>query len=138
MAGDLDELQALWLDLRAHIDRLADEREHYLEFFEQAPAAYLVTDLEGVIEDLNGAAVDIVQRRRRDARGKPLAELVALDHRPEFRRRLRALVAREALAPTPWRTVFVAAGERIEVALCARVIVRREGAGGACWRLETP
>src|SRR4051812_27687072 len=91
MALDLEELKAMWLDLRAHVDRLAGERQQYLDFFEQASEAYVVTDPDGAIVDANGAAIDILQKRRRYLRGKPLASLVALERRREFRERLRAL-----------------------------------------------
>src|SRR5436190_21596718 len=96
------ELQEAWLQLRAHVDQLAGERQQYLDFFEQSPEAYIVTDAEGTIVDANGAATDIVQRRRRFLRGKPLAVLVALDRRAEFRSRLKRLLARDPGAPGRW------------------------------------
>ena len=131
MAADLEDLKAMWLELRAHVDRLAGERQQYVDFFEQSPAAYVVTDARGAIEDANGAAVDILQRRKRYLRGKPLAALVALDWRAEFRRRLRA-IGESAGADRSWRTVFEAPELRTEVTLTARPM----GSGGICWRLE--
>ena len=130
----MEDLKAMWLGLRAHVDQLAGERQHYLEFFDQSPQAYLVTDRAGTIAEVNGAAVDVLQRRKRYLRGKPLVVLVALDHRAQFRDRLRGLG--EADAPRSWRTVFVAAESRNEVTLTARLIDRPEGVGGICWRLE--
>lgn len=136
MAVDLEELKAMWLDLRAHVDRLAGERQQYLDFFEQASEAYVVTDPDGAIVDANGAAIDILQRRRRYLRGKPLASLVALERRREFRERLCALSAGEAPAGHPWRTIFEAPELRIEVTLAARRIERDGRFAGLCWRLE--
>jgi PAS domain S-box-containing protein len=136
MAVDLEELKAMWLDLRAHVDRLAGERQQYLDFFEQASEAYVVTDADGAIVDANGAAIDILQKRRRYLRGKPLASLVALERRREFRERLRALSAGEALAEHPWRTIFEAPELRTEVTLAARRIERDGRFAGLCWRLE--
>ena len=135
MATELDDLKAMWLDLRAHVDRLAGERQHYLEFFEQASEAYVVTDQHGTISDANGAAVDVLQRRKRHLRGKPLVALVALEQRPAFRQNLRALRAGRALHS--WRAIFVSPELRTEVTLTARPIARTQGIGGICWRLET-
>src|SRR3954451_1011083 len=93
MQAELEELKALWLDLRAQVDRLADERQHYLDFFGRASEAYAATDANGPIVDVNGPAIDILQRRRLYLRGKPLASLVALERRRDFRERLRGLAA---------------------------------------------
>jgi PAS domain S-box-containing protein len=136
MALDLEELKAMWLDLRAHVDRLAGERQQYLDFFEQASEAYVVTDPDGAIVDANGAAIDILQKRRRYLRGKPLASLVALERRREFRERLRALESGEAPAEGSWRTIFEAPELRTEVTLAARRIERDGRFAGLCWRLE--
>jgi PAS domain S-box-containing protein len=136
MAADLEELKAMWLDLRAHVDQLAAERQQYLEFFERASEAYVVTDEHGTISDANGAAVDVLQRRKRHLRGKPLTGLVALERRNEFRERLRALREREATGERSWRTILVAPGLRMDVKVSARLIERAGSAGGVCWRLE--
>jgi len=136
MAADLEELKAMWLHLRAHVDLLASERQQYLDVFEQASEAYVVTDADGTIVDLNGAAVDILQRRKRYLRGKPLTVLVALEQRAQFRSRLRALRERDPRAERSWRTIFVAPELRLDVELTARPIERTAGIAGICWRLE--
>ncbi len=126
--AELEDLKAMWLDLKAQVDELAGERQQYLDVFEQSPEAYIVTDNDGTIEEVNGAAVDILQRRRRFLRGKPFTVLVALDRRREFRVRLGALAAEGS-----WRTILEAWEMRTEVAVTAR----RIGAGrGICWRLQ--
>ena len=133
MAPELEDLQAMWLDLKAHVERLANERQQYLDFFEQASEAYVVTDAQGTIAQANGAAVDILQRRKLDLRGKPLTTFIALEQRGDFRRRLRALADGETV-PSPWRTIVVAAGERTTVPLSARLMQRADA--GICWRLD--
>jgi len=133
MAPELDDLKAVWLGLEAEVDELAAERQHYIDFFEQASEAYLVTDLAGIIGEANGAAVDLLQRRKRELRGAALAAAVTLDHRPEFRRWLASL-AGDALHVL--RTVALAGGERIELELAARLIGTPPGAGGISWRLR--
>lgn len=136
MTVELEELQALWLELRRHVDRLAGERQQYQDFFEQASEAYVITDAHATITEANGAAVDILQRRKRYLRGKPLTALIALERRSEFRQRLRALVDRSVQAASSWRTIFVVPGLRIDVALSARLIEGPSGVSGICWRLE--
>ncbi len=132
MGVDLEDLKAMWLELRAHVDRLAGERQQFVDFFEQSPEAYLVTDARGTIEAANGAAVDILQRRKCFLRGKPLPALVALDRRAEFRRRLRALGED---GDRSWTTVLEAPELRTEVTLTARLI-GENASGGICWRLQ--
>ena len=136
MTVEFEELKAKWLDLRGHVDQLAGERQQYYDFFEHATEAYVITDAYGTIADANGAAVDILQRRKRYLRGKPLAALVALEQRSEFRRRLGALAGREPGAERSWRSIFESPGLRTDVALSARLIDRPGGIGGICWRLE--
>ena len=136
MRVELEELKALWLDLRSQVDRLAGERQQYIDFFEQASEAYVVTDADGAIVDANGPAVDILQRRRRFLRGKPLASLVALDRRRDFRERLSSLARGQSRADATWRTIFEAPELRTEVMLAARRIERDGRFAGLCWRLE--
>ena len=137
MTPELEDLKAIWLDLRAHVDRLAAERQQYLDFFEQSPEAYVVTDAAGTIVDANGAAVDILQRRRRYLQGKVMAAMVALDRRKEFRARLRSILAREPGAVRTWSTVFEAPGLRTDVTVTTRVIERAGAVAGLCWLLQS-
>lgn len=136
MAPELEDLKAIWLGLRAQVDRLAGERQQYVDFFEQAADAYVVTDVHGQIYDANGAAVDVLLRRKRDLRGMPLAGLVALDQRPEFRRRLRDLASGNPQGERSFSTIFEAPELRIGVTLTARPIHRQSAIAGICWRLD--
>ena len=133
MAADMDDLKTMWLELRAHVEQLAGERQQYVDFFDQSTEAYVVTDALGKISEVNGAAVDLLQRRKHHLRGKPLAVLVALERRPEFRQRLRALVQKADHEPS-WRTVVLAPESRVEVEMAARRIGGSDG--GICWRLQ--
>lgn len=133
---ELEDLKAIWLELSAHVERLAGERQQYLDFFEQSPEAYLVTDAAGTILDANGAAVDLLQHRRRHLHGRILAAMVALDRRTEFRARLRGLIAREPGAARSWSTVFEAPGLRTDVTVSVRVIERAGAVTGLCWLLQ--
>lgn len=123
----MDELRTAWLKLKLFVDEQAGKRQHYLAFFEQADSAYLVTDARGRIVELNGAAVDLFDRRRQYLRGKPLAVLVAPGGRREFRRQLQGISR-----PAQWRSSFTAQGRHIDVELMARPIP----AGGIVWSLR--
>jgi PAS domain S-box-containing protein len=136
MDAELDELKAVWLDLRAHVDALAEERQHYLDFFQQAAEAYVVTDPQGTILDANGAAIDVLQRRRRALCGKPIAAMVALERRAEFRFRLSSAVERQPGASVRWSTVFEAPELRTEVSVTVRLIERESAVAGVCWLLQ--
>lgn len=126
----------MWLELHARVSELAAERQQYLDFFEQSSEAYVVTDRQGTIVEANGAATDILQRRRRALCGRPFAVLVALDRRVEFRARLARLAAREPGAEPSFRTVLEAPELRIDATLTARLIARPEGIGGICWLVQ--
>jgi PAS domain S-box-containing protein len=128
MPADLEDLKMMWLELRAHVELLASERQQYLDIFERSTEAYLLTDGHGTIQDVNGAATDVLQRRRRHLHGKPLAALVALERRAAFRRHLAGLAAGGEPA---CRTVLEAAGERVDATLTARPIEE----GGECRRI---
>ena len=47
MAAELEDLKAMWSDLKAQVDELAGERQQYIDFFEQSSEAYVVTDNDG-------------------------------------------------------------------------------------------
>ena len=100
---DMSDLKAVWLDLRAHVDQLAGERQQYLDFFEQSPEAYLVTDAQGTIAEANGAAVDILQRRKQHLRGKPFAVFVAAESRNEVTLTARLIDRPEGVGGICWR-----------------------------------
>jgi PAS domain S-box-containing protein len=124
----MEELKAAWRKLNARVDELGAERQQYLELFERACEAYLITDAEGVIREANGAAVDLLQRRRRALRGKPLAALVPLLQRREFRNRLASVAATRS----DWRTLVRTDESVIEI----EVAVQPSGSGMLCWRLR--
>ncbi len=125
-----------WLELKARFEELAGKHRHYFEFFERAPQAYLITDTQGCIQEANGAAVDVLQRRKRDLRARPFAALVAPDQRGSFRRKLQALAARDPAAERCWRTIVVAPELRIAVKLTTRLIEGPQGPRGIAWLLE--
>ncbi len=73
-------------ELRATRKSLEVERQRYQELFELAPDGYLVTSGEGLIEEANRAACELLGVRRDFLVGKPLSVYVASDDRPAFYR----------------------------------------------------
>lgn len=73
-------------ELRATRKSLEVERQRYQELFELAPDGYLVTNREGLIEEANRAACELLGVRRDFLVGKPLSVYVASDDRPALYR----------------------------------------------------
>jgi PAS domain S-box-containing protein len=125
----MNELHRAWSMLKARVEELGAERQQYLDLFEHACEAYVITDREGLIHEANGAAVDLLQRRRQALRGKPLTALVPLLQRQEFRARLGSL--RQAGSGL-WRTLIRSGESVLEI----DVAVRRSASGMLFWRLS--
>ena len=94
----LEELRVAGEEMRQQNDHLQEthyaleaQRARYQELFEFAPGGYLVTDAEGIIEEANTAAADIMGATPRYLRGKPLAIYVAEPDRSAFRQLLLEL-----------------------------------------------
>ncbi len=60
--------------IAAH-DAVETWRHHYQDLFESAPDAYLVTDLDGIVQDANQSAVRLLELSRRFLKGKSLTSL---------------------------------------------------------------
>lgn len=71
--------------LREAQTALEEERFRYSDLFENAPDAYLVTDANGIIKELNRAARKILRADVDGAVGKPLALFVPGEERDAFR-----------------------------------------------------
>ena len=100
-------LSAVWEALQARSEAIAAERQRYLEFFAHAPEA--VTDGYWSITEANHAACELVQRSAAALTGKPIACLIPLLDRRDFRRRLAELAGpaiwRASLLPGPTQII---------------------------------
>src|SRR5258708_35137607 len=101
----MDEVTTAWLELKARFEALAAKHRHYVEFFERATEAYLITDTEGSIQEANGAAVRALRRRKRGPRARPPAALVAPAQPARLRRQPHALAAGDPAAARSRRTI---------------------------------
>jgi PAS domain S-box-containing protein len=94
----VSELCAAQEDLRAQMQQLVDvrrdlteQRRRYRMLFVSAPAAYLVTNLAGLVHDANQQAGALLNVRPKFLIGKPLILYVAHTERHDFLERLRRL-----------------------------------------------
>jgi PAS domain S-box-containing protein len=90
-AISVEELQVAAEELRQHNEELLAAREEvdaqrsrYRDLFELAPNGYLVTDLAGVIEDANLAAVKLLGAPKVELVGKPLVVYVRPGERDRY------------------------------------------------------
>lgn len=67
------------------------ESQYYRDLFEYAPEAYLVTDIAGVIRQVNYTAAKLLNTQRHFLVGKPLVSLIDRKNRPSFRSLLNHL-----------------------------------------------
>ncbi|MDB9337391.1 PAS domain-containing protein [Nodularia spumigena] len=70
---------------------LEAERQRYQDLFEFAPDGYLVTNTEGIIQEANLAAAQLLNVSRQLLVGKPIVNFVRLEEREPFRSELSQL-----------------------------------------------
>ena len=70
---------------------LETERQRYQDLFEFAPDGYLVTNAEGIIQQANLAAAQLLNLSRQLLVGKPIFNFVRLEERQPFRFELNQL-----------------------------------------------
>ena len=85
------ELSQQHRELVDALDALEAERHRYHELFHFAPGGYLVTDLDGIVQEANGPALDLLQNSAEPLVGQPLDHFVAGDEQDSFRHRLAQL-----------------------------------------------
>lgn len=88
LASTSEELSETQLEAERHARR-------YLDLFQTAPDAYVVTDERAIIRELNQAAEQQLGRPLRYLVGKPLLSLVAASHRDRFLECLSLLQRRQ-------------------------------------------
>ncbi|MEM9903972.1 MAG: PAS domain-containing protein [Cyanobacteria bacterium P01_D01_bin.44] len=80
----LEELTAQHEQLETAQLILQTEHQQYFELFDLAPDGYLVTNIEGVIRQVNQVAATLLNRRQDLLVGKPIAALMAQSTLREF------------------------------------------------------
>ncbi len=130
----IEELQVADEELRAQNQELVEtrravevERGRYRNLFDLAPDGYLVTNVEGLIEEVNHAAATQLNVAEGFLVGKPLAVFVAEEERPAFRQQLDLLRTTDRLE---W-DLRLTPREKPAFAAAVTVIVARPAAGSA-------
>ena len=128
LAHALDELQAAdqalhrqrdeWLNKQAELEL---ENQRYQDLFEHAPAAYIVTSIDGAIRQANSAALALLETSDRAIVGRSLAFFVPDGQRRAFREKIGALL--QATVPQEWEISMCSwIGAPLEVRLTASVL----------------
>lgn len=134
----LEKLQLAEEELRQQNEALLDtqslleqERQRYQELFEFAPDAYLVTNSQGQIQEVNRAATQLLQRSATYLTGKPFTTLIAPTDRRSFRLKLVQLVQHED--EQEWElTLQLPQGKKLDVALKVAVARTPNGQPSSC------
>jgi len=115
---------------------LAAERRRYRELFDFAPVGYLVTDLEGVIQEANQAAASLLNINSTSyLTGKPLFVFVHQDARRNFQLQLSQL--RTGKEVRDWEVQLQPRQSTTILVVCTVTIVQSQGeAVGWRWLLE--
>ncbi|HEY4574511.1 MAG TPA: ATP-binding protein [Thermoanaerobaculia bacterium] len=80
-----EELEQQNQELLTTREQLEAQRHRYLQLFDQAPFAYLVTDGQGVVEEANQTAVRLLGILPQFFAGKPFTAFLAVTDRNRFR-----------------------------------------------------
>jgi PAS domain S-box-containing protein len=108
----------------------------YQELFAFAPDGYLVTDTEGIIEEINQAALELLKGSAELLVGAPLEDFIDPVRREPFRARLRALVEGRASRIQDWQLRMHPRGdtEGFEAELTVEPVAKTGGReGGLRW-----
>lgn len=143
MSATLEELRVAEEELRVQNEELLGARlqveaewARYLDLFESAPDAYLVTDLQGVVQEANRAAEMLLGRPARFLVRKPLASLVPLEDRTAFRQWLLALAEAPNAAQHELRLKNAGGGLRECLATVTVVHARGGAPSGLRWLIR--
>jgi PAS domain S-box-containing protein len=129
-----EELHAQYDEILASRERLEQERIRYLELFELAPDAYLVTDVAGSIGEANVAAQRLLGLRPDRRARKTLVSFVVEPARRDFRRRLGELEAR--CRRTTVELALRTGGRVVDVEATVAPIMRDDRCAGHRWLLR--
>ncbi|MFN2183135.1 MAG: sensor histidine kinase [Anaerolineae bacterium] len=94
-----EELRVQDEEMRSTRADLEAERRRYLDVFEGAPYAYLVTNVGGLIQDANAAAMEMLGTPKRDLVGTPLVFYVDPGDRALLHARLNQLAGHGRAKP---------------------------------------
>jgi PAS domain S-box-containing protein len=136
LATTVEELHAINEDLTRSQQAALETQQRYQELFEGVPEVYLVTDLQGVIQEANRTAAHRLHLDRSQLAGLPLVVLIACDMRRSFQTQLAWL--RNGAEVREW-VIRVQPRHRAAVPMVCQVAPARNVAGqliGFRWLLR--
>lgn len=113
-------------DLLAAHEALEAERQRYRELFEFAPDAYLVTDMDGMIQEANSAAATLLNRPQTFLVGTHLTKYIVVEERQVFRTQLNRL--RQVDEVQEWE-VSLRSPDTMSITVAVKVAVLRNPEG---------
>jgi PAS domain S-box-containing protein len=133
----LEELDVMWEELQGQAELLSRENQRYVEFFEHAPDAYVVTDAGGNLREANRAAIELLRADRDHLLHRPLGGFLAETDRVGFLSRVVGRLV-EGAGRDGWEARLApASGEPLRARLSVRVIpLGKSGVGGLCWLIR--
>lgn len=84
LAITLEEIQVQYETLVGNQERLEQERLYYQNLFELVSESYLITNDQGIIQEANQGAINLLNLRREFLLGKPLILFIAEGDRRKF------------------------------------------------------
>ncbi|MBL1177716.1 PAS domain S-box protein [Pantanalinema sp. GBBB05] len=120
----VEELQQKEEDLSLALELANIERQRYQELFHFAPEAYLVTSLEGCIQEANRTAAQLLNVSTQFLIGKPLAVFVREDDRAAFRLELLRRQQRDYFQE--WETSLQTRDGKLFNVACSTLAIRNQ------------
>lgn len=140
----LEELQVAEEELHIQNEQLIRarneveiERARYQDLFEFAPDGYIVTSVEGIIQEANRAAAKVLGMAYKFLAGKPLANFIDEEARREFRHKITQLSRTSIEAPEKIESrLRTREGEALEVAMTVAAVFDHHKPAAFRWILR--
>jgi len=107
----------------------------FLDLFERAPSAYLVTAPDTRIRYANEAACSMLQRRKNALAGKPLICFVPLEDRIGFRSAVLRAASTSAMSQWPISLFPTGATRKLQCRACVRIVADVRLARALYWNI---
>jgi PAS domain S-box-containing protein len=133
----LEELDVMWEELQGQGELLSRESQRYVEFFDFAPDAYVVTDAGGNIREANRAAIELLRAERASLAHRPLSAFIAESDRVAFLSHFVGVLVNK-VDKAAWEAgLQPAAGAPLRALFSLRAIpLSKSGVGGLCWLIR--
>jgi PAS domain-containing protein len=133
----LEELDVMWEELQGQSELLSRENQRYVEFFDYAPDAYIVTDAGGNIREANRAAIELLGAERAGLLHRPLSSFVVERDRVTFLSHFVGVLV-EQTDKAAWEAGLQPRGAApLRALFSLRAIpLSKSGVGGLCWLIR--